>query len=258
MALTVVYSNAFGGVFAENRGGTVSNYVPDTLGSTIGLTSSTGTLTDRWEYWPYGEAVSRSGSNVTPLTFLGILGYFQDVVSQFFYVRARHLRVDLARWLTVDPLWPKQHPYVYAGSSPTGVVDPSGRSVPKDVPGGQGWHSLYGSCAWYSGAENTLYDYDGFATASQGSVLFCLCSNVAADFAGLAGIIALFTAFLPPPFGQLITLLLGAVALLIALCATAADLNGLPMVCIEVSFTYVMVAGLPVFMAGPTPSCCTC
>ena len=50
MAMSVVYSNAFGGVFAENRGGTVSIYVPDTQGSTIGLVSSAGVLTDRWVY----------------------------------------------------------------------------------------------------------------------------------------------------------------------------------------------------------------
>jgi RHS repeat-associated protein len=126
MALTVVYSNAFGGVFAENRGGTVSNYVPDTLGSTIGLTDSAGSLTDRWEYWPYGEVVSRNGSNVTPLTFLGILGYFQDVVSQFFYVRARHLRVNLARWLTADPKWPHGPAYGYCNQSPQSITDPTG------------------------------------------------------------------------------------------------------------------------------------
>ena len=129
MALTVVYSNAFGGVCAEDRGGTVSNYVPDTLGSTIGLTSSAGVLTDRWEYWPYGEVASRTGSNVTPLTFLGILGYFQDVINQLFYVRARHLRSDLARWLTVDPLWPKQPAYLYANDAPALFPDASGLGI---------------------------------------------------------------------------------------------------------------------------------
>jgi len=126
MALTVVYSNAFGGVFAENRGGTVSNYVPDSLGSTIGLTSSAGSLTDRWEYWPYGEFARHSGSSVTPLTFLGVLGYFQDVLSQFFYVRARHLRVDLARWLTLDPIWPHAQAYAYVNARPVSRSDRTG------------------------------------------------------------------------------------------------------------------------------------
>ena len=129
MAMSVVYSNAFGGVFAENRGGTVSIYVPDTQGSTIGLVGSAGVLTDRWVYWPYGEVASRTGTNVTPLTWLGTLGYYLDQVSKLFYVRARHLRADLARWLTVDPLWPGQPAYEYAESAPTMLADPWGAST---------------------------------------------------------------------------------------------------------------------------------
>ncbi len=126
MAMSVVYSNAFGGVFAENRGGTVSIYVPDTQGSTIGLVSSSGVLTDRWVYWPYGEVASRTGTNVTPLTWLGTLGYYLDQVSKLFYVRARHLRADLARWLTADPGWPGQPAYVYALNGPVEHADASG------------------------------------------------------------------------------------------------------------------------------------
>ena len=129
MAMSVVYSNAFGGVLAENRGGTVSIYVPDTQGSTIGLVSSSGVLTDRWVYWPYGEVASRTGTNVTPLTWLGTLGYFLDQVSKLFYVRARHLRSDLARWLTADPLWPTAPAYQYAYGRPTTAIDPSGRDA---------------------------------------------------------------------------------------------------------------------------------
>ena len=126
--MSVVYGNAFGGVISENRGGTVSTYVPDPLGSTIGLVDSAGTLTDSWTYWPYGEVRTRTGSNATPFTFLGVLGYFQDVLNTLFYVRARHLRVDLARWLTVDPLWPSEPGYVYVGGAPTIEADPSGMS----------------------------------------------------------------------------------------------------------------------------------
>jgi hypothetical protein len=105
MAMSVVYSNAFGGVIAENRGGTVSRYVPDTQGSTIALIDSAGIVTDTWEYWPYGEVASRTGTNPTPLTFLRTIGYFLDQLSNLYYVRARHLRSDLAGWLTADALW---------------------------------------------------------------------------------------------------------------------------------------------------------
>ena len=142
MAMSVVYSNAFGRVIAENRGGVVSRYVTDTQGSTIGLVSTSGVLTDRWVYWPYGEVASRTGTNVTPLTWLGTLGYFLDQVSKLFYVRARHLRADLARWLTADPLWPRQPAYGYVAGRPTIVSDPSGLDR---CPPGQGGSVL---CGW--------------------------------------------------------------------------------------------------------------
>ena len=124
--MSVVYGNAFGGIISENRSGTVSCYVPDTLGSTIGLMNSAGNLTDTWTYWPYGEVRTRTGSSVTPFTFIGMLGYFQDIASKLSYVRARHLRADIARWLTVDPLWPMKLPYCYTSNNPVSLVDPSG------------------------------------------------------------------------------------------------------------------------------------
>ena len=115
-------------VVSETRNGVESDYVCDTLGSTIGLLNSAGTMTDRWEYWPYGEVISHTGTSVTPLTFLGVTGYFQDVLNKLTYVRARHLRVDQTRWLTVDPMWPVQLPYTYVGNVPVAKSDPSGLS----------------------------------------------------------------------------------------------------------------------------------
>jgi len=129
MAMSVVYGNAFGGIISENRGGTVRTYVPDTLGSTIAMMDSTGTETDSWTYWPYGEVRTRTGTNSTPFTFVGTLGYFADIVSSFTYVRARFLRSDLARWLTVDPLWPKEAAYSYVDAGPSVSRDPSGLSL---------------------------------------------------------------------------------------------------------------------------------
>jgi hypothetical protein len=86
-ALSVIYSNFCGMVVSETRNGVESDYVPDTLGSTIGLMGADGTMTDRWEYWPFGEVITHTGTSVTPLTFLGVIGYFQDVLSKLTYVR---------------------------------------------------------------------------------------------------------------------------------------------------------------------------
>lgn len=118
MTMSVVYSNVFGGV--------VSTYVPDTLGSTVALVNSSGAMTDRWEYWPYDEVVRRTGTSVTPLTFLGVIGYFKDLLDKLLYVRARHLRVDLARWLTVDSIWPCCSASQHADGLPQTATDASG------------------------------------------------------------------------------------------------------------------------------------
>src|SRR5580700_8775871 len=124
MALSVTYTNFAGGLVYENRGGTASYYVPDTLGSTAQLWDDTGTKTDEWVYWPYGEVRTRTGTTTTPFTFVGTLGYYLDILGSMIYVRARQLRQALARWQTVDPLWPMRVAYTYAECSPAVLSDP--------------------------------------------------------------------------------------------------------------------------------------
>lgn len=128
MAMSVVYTNFCGMVVSETRSGVERDYVPDTLGSTAALVDNSESITDRWEYWPYGEVSRRIGTSPTPFTYVGMLGYFKDLLDKLFYVRARHLTPDLARWLTVDPLWPKQPAFRYARANPINLVDPSGLS----------------------------------------------------------------------------------------------------------------------------------
>jgi RHS repeat-associated protein len=126
MAVTT-YTNFLGRVVREDRGGTVRDYGRDALGSTAALYDTSGNKTDEFHYWPYGEARSHVGSSPTPLTFVGTLGYYMDSASRY-YVRARVYRADLGRWTSVDPLWPRESAYGYAGGNPASGVDPSGMS----------------------------------------------------------------------------------------------------------------------------------
>ncbi len=128
MAMSVVYTTFDGEIVHENRGGVASFYAPDTMGSTVALLNSSGVVTDTYSYWPYGETQNHSGSSQTPFGFLGTLGYYLDAAGSFLYVRARYLRQALARWQTVDPLWPDEAGYAYAGSSPVSRGDPSGET----------------------------------------------------------------------------------------------------------------------------------
>jgi len=126
----VNYTVINGEVIAETRSGTRHSYVPDPLGNTICLLSTTQSLTDVWTYWPYGEVKTRIGTTGTPFQYVGTQGYYQDSSSRN-YVRARMQRPDLTRWLTQDPiemLNGSSNPYVYVGNRPTSASDPFGLS----------------------------------------------------------------------------------------------------------------------------------
>jgi RHS repeat-associated protein len=126
MAMSVVYATINGQIVSENRGGVISYYAPDNLGSTVALLDTTGTVTDTFTYWPYGEIQSHVGSSVTPLTFCGTHGYYLDILGSQIYIRARYLRQALTRWQTLDPIWPRYPGYSYVAGSPTYYVDPLG------------------------------------------------------------------------------------------------------------------------------------
>ena len=128
MPMSVVYATVNGRLVQENRGGVVTRYVADTLGSVIQTRDVAGNQTSSTTYWPFGEVRTSSGTNPSPWGFCGIWGYFKDALTRL-YVRARNLRVDISRWMTTDPLWPYQPAYRYA-NKPTTQVDPSGRQLP--------------------------------------------------------------------------------------------------------------------------------
>jgi len=125
MTLSVSYTTFIGKVCHENRSGSESFYVPDTLGSTIALVDSFGGTKDTFGYWPYGEVRLRTGTSQTPFTFLGSLGYYSDAVSRM-YVRARYFLRSYGLWLSADPSWPREAPYLYCDSLPNMMTDASG------------------------------------------------------------------------------------------------------------------------------------
>ena len=126
MTMSVSVTNWDHEIVYENRNGVERFFAPDTLGSTAMLMDPTGTVTDTFTYWPYGEIVNHTGSSTTTFTYVGTLGYYFDAVVNWFYVRARIYRQALARWLTLDLLWPALRPFSYVGARPTIMVDPTG------------------------------------------------------------------------------------------------------------------------------------
>ncbi|MFM9874484.1 MAG: RHS repeat domain-containing protein [Fimbriimonadaceae bacterium] len=125
MAASVLYTN-FGGMLChEDRGGVQRTYVHDEMGNTSFLVDATS-VTDTYTYSPYGQ-VTHTGSNVTPFTFIGALGYFASGWSMLTsYVRARWYSSVSGQWGSVDPIWPWQKAYQYVEGKPSAWIDPSG------------------------------------------------------------------------------------------------------------------------------------
>ena len=126
MAMRARYTVVDGEVVSELRNGIRKDYVPDPLGNTVALLDNTLTVTDSWEYWPYGE--TRSGSSATPFTFVGTLGYYKDTSTRT-YVRARHYRQNLGRWLTLDAFLTSKSGYCYVLNLPVCRIDTNGLYV---------------------------------------------------------------------------------------------------------------------------------
>ena len=127
--MKVSYLVVNGVILSETRSGVESDYIPDPIGSTVALMNTSGVNTDTFTYWPYGELRSHIGSSISSLRYGGTLGYYTDSESGWMYVRARIYDPVLTHWQTVDPFWPYQWSYIYADSSPTVNVDPSGLQV---------------------------------------------------------------------------------------------------------------------------------
>ena len=117
-----------GRIVSETRNGVRHFHTHDQLGITIALYDDSGTKTDSYTYWPYGEVRTRTGTTVNPFQFCGAWGYYKDSTGRT-YVRARTLRTDLTRWVSVDPLWPGQRRHTYAASSPATRVVQTGRKL---------------------------------------------------------------------------------------------------------------------------------
>jgi hypothetical protein len=65
------YTVIDGEVVAQERGGVRHQLVPDALGSTVALYDDSGTKTDTFSYWPYGEGSGRTGTTTMKFLFFG-------------------------------------------------------------------------------------------------------------------------------------------------------------------------------------------
>lgn len=102
--MSVVYGNFGGMTVHESRLGQLSDFVADGIGSVAAILDSVGDATYEALYWAYGEVKDSVGSNASPWSFVGLLGYYREALSGLMYVMKRHYSVVTAQWLTADPI----------------------------------------------------------------------------------------------------------------------------------------------------------
>ncbi len=100
--------------------------VTNALGSVV-ATYKDGWLTADRSYDPYGETRAE-WNDVGRFGWVGGLGY-RETRREWLthYVRARHYGYPMGMWTSVDPLWPSEPAFGYAGGRTMIWVDPSGR-----------------------------------------------------------------------------------------------------------------------------------
>ncbi len=104
--------------------------------NTTALVTSTGTVTERFLYDPYGRLTDASGSAATPSTTNDWIYLHQggrlDTTTGLYNFRNRDYSPTLMRWTTNDPIGfggRDTNTYRYVGNGPTGALDPSGLRV---------------------------------------------------------------------------------------------------------------------------------
>ncbi len=116
-------------LLSQNRGGAISYYHADGLGSVRGLTNGAESLTDTYLYDAYGNEVAATGTTENSYRFVGEQ---YDPNVGFYYLRARYYDPASGRFTSMDPAAgdPQSpvslHRYLYANDNPVNYIDPTG------------------------------------------------------------------------------------------------------------------------------------
>lgn len=165
-------------------------YHQDRLGSVRALTTSTGSVTKRYEYDAYGKQTLPSFS--LAYNPFGYTGEYTDAESGLIYLRARYYDPSTQQFLTVDPLFARtEQAYAYAAGSPLNLIDPTGHcpwcllAVGGAIIGGVVGAVSYTAVSVATGQEVTVAGVAGAAAAGAiaGGV-----GVIAAPIAAMAGL----------------------------------------------------------------------
>ena len=106
----------------------------DALGSTVGLSDSSGTIQTEYRYEPFGATTVSGAISANELRYTGR----EDDGTGVYYYRARYYHPGLQRFISEDPIgWRAGEPnfYAYATNNPTTYSDPLGLCRAPSGPG---------------------------------------------------------------------------------------------------------------------------
>jgi RHS repeat-associated protein len=106
----------------------------DYRGSTVAMTDSNGTVTDRVSYSPYASITSRTGTTDTSFLFNGKYGVQSDG-NGLLQMRARFYNPMICRFLNSDPIGLSGglNLYAYCNGNPISMIDPFGLCSQNDT-----------------------------------------------------------------------------------------------------------------------------
>jgi len=104
--------------------GTITSLLSDSLGSTVALTDSSGTITASYSYSIYGD-VSKTGTDDISFQYTG---RENDGLSKLYYYRSRYYSTSSDRFISSDPigLAGGVNTYAYVRGNPIKKIDPLG------------------------------------------------------------------------------------------------------------------------------------
>ncbi|MBI9015575.1 MAG: RHS repeat-associated core domain-containing protein [Clostridiales bacterium] len=119
------------GLISEETANVSSYYHFDNRGSTIALTSSNETITDTFEYGPYGETISRTGTSDNLFRFNGKYGVVTDQ-NNLIFMMTRYYNTDMRRFISKDNFLGSIerslniNQFIFTENNPINFIDPKG------------------------------------------------------------------------------------------------------------------------------------
>ncbi len=126
--------NPDGSLYSFRVNGTYYYYVTNLQGDVIGLVDTNGNTVASYEYDPYGDVISATGTLavINPMRYRG---YYYDVETGFYYLQSRYYDAEICRFINADALLSTgqgiigNNMFAYCNNSPLLHTDARGDSA---------------------------------------------------------------------------------------------------------------------------------